>query len=70
MDRAQRGDRFGADPGAAGRRHARRLGAKTAMVVGAGQAAVGETVNLSGKEDVWKFQLALLAQWGRSATTW
>jgi hypothetical protein len=41
------------------------LGAKTAMVVGAGRSPLGETVNLPGKLDVWKFQLALAAQLGK-----
>ena len=38
------------------------LGTKTAVVVGAGKPPVSEAVNLAGKEDVWKFQLALMAQ--------
>jgi hypothetical protein len=38
------------------------LGAKTAVVVGPGKPAVAEVLNLSGKDDVWRFQLSLLAQ--------
>lgn len=38
------------------------LGAKTAVVVGAGKPPVNEAINLAGKEDVWKFQLSLMAE--------
>jgi hypothetical protein len=41
------------------------LGAKTAVVVGAGKPPASAVVNLAGKEDVWKFQLSLMAQAGK-----
>ncbi len=46
------------------------LAAKTAVVVGEGKPAASEVLNLAGKEDVWKFQLSLMAERGKSATTW
>ena len=41
------------------------LGVKTAVVVGDGTPPVKETIRLAGKEDAWKFQLALLAAQGK-----
>jgi hypothetical protein len=41
------------------------LGVKTVVAVGQGKAPAAETISLAGKEDVWKFQLSLLARQGK-----
>ena len=41
------------------------FGAKIAVVVGRGKPPVNEAINMAGKEDVWKFQLALMARLGK-----
>ena len=65
MDRAQRGDPFFADPGPARPGNACRLGCQDGRCRGRSQAPGERSRNLAGKEDVWKFQLSLMAELGK-----